>query len=53
MFVFPYFLCYIFTYNRKKSIFKEFKYYCLIDNVEKQFIEADIVNGGADFQIED
>ena len=55
MFVFPYFFVYhIFTYNRKKSIFKVFKYYCLIDNVKKQFIEADIVNGrGVDFQIED
>ena len=48
MFVFPYFfVCYIFTYNRKKkSIFKVFKYYCLIHNVKKQFIEADTEKRG-------
>ena len=56
MFVFPYFFVgYIFTYKQKqkkkqkKSIFKVFKYYCLIDNVKKQFIEADIVKRGGRF----
>ena len=37
-----FFVCYIFTYNRKKSIFKVFKYYV---NVKRQFIEIDTENG--------
>ena len=47
-----FFVCYIFTYNRKKLIVKVFKYYCLIHNVKKQFIETDTENEG-DFQFED
>ena len=44
--LFPYlFACYIFTYNRKKkTIFKVFKNYYLIQNVKKQFIEEDTEN---------
>ena len=49
VFVFPYlFVCYISTYNRKKSIFKVFKCYCLIHNVKRQFIKADTGRGGGE-----
>ena len=51
VFLFPYLLVIFSHITEKKSIFKVFKYYCLIQNVKRQFLEVDTENGGDRFSI--